>query len=319
MNLGAIQVRVGSEKLFVGERRLIRNRDYDIDYALGFVTFIDPDALFTAPTQVRVEFEENQLFDDAPKSIFGFSGTYNLGTAGDIHAIGIFQRERTISTRPPLGFEPEALFIGGVSSDLHFQSNGITSFLNSLPLINTTVPSALDISGEVAMSQPNASSAGIAYIEDFEREPSSFIRLSDRLFQLGSMPSSGRGLPPTHVAVSGDFAPADAVPLVWQNLVQTDTGIVQFRPQDIDTTILLAGTGITVETVLWLTLKPDTVGGVPDRITGASTWFRPHTPGPRWRSITQPLGGGSRVGVDLSRVEFLEFWVLEDANRTATA
>src|ERR1051326_5649160 len=68
--------------------------------------------------------------------------------------------------------------------------------------------------------------------------------------------------------------------------------------------------------VLWLTLKPDTIGGAPDALTGRPRWLRPHTPGPRWRSITQSLDR-TGLGVDLSRTEFLEFWVLEDADRTA--
>jgi hypothetical protein len=317
LSLGAIQVRTGSERLSIGERMLTRGSDYEIDYALGQVTFLNPDSLFVGPTQVTAEFEENQLFDDAPKSIFGFSSTYSLGVVGNINAIGIFQRERTVSTRPSLGFEPEAQFIGGLSTDLRFRMDGITRFLDALPLLNTSVPSALEVNGEVAVSKPGSNQRGVAYVEDFEREPSSRVRLAERSFQLGSAPSSGRGLPATHLGVGGGFEPTDGVPLVWQNLIRGPEGLVQFGPQDIDSTIILTGTGISVETTLWLSLKPDTIGGAPDPGTGRARWLRPHTPGPRWRSITQPLGGGSGVGVDLSRTEFLEFWVLEDGNRTA--
>ncbi len=317
LSLGAIQVRTGSERLSIGERLLTRGSDYEIDYALGQVTFLNPDSLFVGPTQVTAEFEENQLFDDAPKSIFGFSSTYNLGVVGDINAIGIFQRERTASTRPTLGFEPEAQFIGGLSTDLRFRMDGMTRFLDALPLLNTSVPSALEISGEIAVSKPGANQRAVAYVEDFEREPSSSLRLTEEAFQLGGAPSSGRGLPATHLGLSGGFEPADAVPLVWQNLINGPDGLVQFGPQDIDSTIVLTGTGVTVETTLWLSLKPDTIGGAPDAATGQPRWLLPHTPGPRWRSITQPLGGGSGVGVDLSRTEFLEFWVLEDSDRSA--
>ena len=317
LSLGALQVRAGSERLSIGERLLTRGADYEIDYSLGQVTFLNPDSLFVGPTQVTAEFEENQLFDDAPKSIFGFSSTYSLGRIGDINAIGIFQRERTVSTRPTLGFEPEAQFIGGLSTDLRFRMDGMTQALDALPLLNTSVESALEINGEIAVSRPSANQRGVAYVEDFEREPSNRLRLAERAFQLGSAPSSGRGLPATHLSLSGHFEPADAVPLVWQNLIRGPEGLVQFGPQDIDSTIILTGTGISVETTLWLSLKPDTIGGAPDPATGNPRWLRLHTPGPRWRSITQPLGGGSGVGVDLSRTEFLEFWVLEDGSRTA--
>jgi hypothetical protein len=317
LNLGAIQVRLGSERLYIGERQLVRGRDYEVDYALGQVAFLNPDSLFVGSTEVRAEFEENQLFDDAPRSIVGFSGTYSLGTTGNLNAIGIFQRERTVSNRPLLGLEPEAMFIGGLSTELHFRPTAVTRFLDALPLVSTSVPSTLEVTGELATSNPNSNLTGTAYVEDFEQEPATQISLAERRFQLGSRPSSGTGLPLSHLGSSGDFEVADAVPLVWQNLIPSSSGLVQFSPTDIDSTIVLTGTGIAVETTLWLTLKPDTVGGAPDPETGSPRWFRPHTVGPRWRSMTQPLGGGSGVGVDLSRVEFFEFWMLEDQARSA--
>ncbi len=317
INLGAIQVRVGSDRVFVRDRQLVRGRDYEVDYALGQVTFMNPDSLFQGPTQVRAEYEENQLFDDAPRSILGFSGTYSFGTTGDLSAIGIFQSERTVSNRPLLGFEPQAMFIGGLSTDLSFRSNSITRFVDGLPLITTSVPSAIDIDGEVAVSLPNANRTGIAYIEDFESTTGAAVNLSEGAYQFSSAPSSGLGLAPEYLDPTGSFNPSDAVPLIWQNLVRTTDEIVQFTSEEIDSTIVLSGSGISLETVLWMTLKPDTVGGVPALPTGAPRWYREHTAGPRWRSMAQPLGGGSGVGVDLSRAEFLEFWVLEDQARTA--
>jgi hypothetical protein len=319
LNLGAIQVRAGSDRVFVRERQLVRGRDYEIDYALGQLTFMNPDSLFQGPTQVRAEYEENQLFDDAPRSILGFSSTYSFGRTGNLNAIGIFQSERTVSNRPLLGFEPQALFIGGLSTGLSFRSAGVTRFLDGLPLVRTSVPSVIDIDGEVAVSVPNANRSGVAYIEDFESASSAAIKLSEGAYQFSSTPSSGVGLPPEYLDPAGGFNPADAVPLVWQNLVRTADGIVQFTSDEIDSTIVLSGSGVSLETALWMTLKPDTVGGVPDLLTGTPRWYRQHTAAPRWRSVAQPLGGGSGVGVDLSRAEFLEFWVLEDQARTAMA
>ncbi len=317
LSLGALQIRDRSEKLFIGNRELVRDRDYEIDYQLGTVTFLHPDLLFVGPTEVRAQFEENQLFDSAPKSIFGLSATYNLGRESRLHAVGIVQRDRTSFTRPQLGFEPQAGFMGGVTAELLFRAEGLTQLLDALPLIETTVPSRLEINGEVAMSNPNPNRTGIAYVDDFQAQSALNIRLVDRDFQLGSAPTSGQGLPASHLGTGGEFLPQQVVPMVWQNGVQTVTGALEFEPQEIDSAIVLAGSGVRVEPVLWLSLKPDTVGGAPDPSTGQPRWFLPHTSGPRWRSISQPFGFGSGVGVDLSRVEFIEFWVLEDAEMTA--
>jgi hypothetical protein len=319
VNLGAIQVREGSERLFVGDRQLTRGRDYEIDYELGVVRFLNPDALFFGPTSVQVQFEENQVFDVAPKSLLGVAATYDLGAAGRVHAVGIMQRERTVFTRPQLGFEPQSHFVGGLNAELGFQPAFLTRALDALPFLSTDAPSRLEINGEIAVSQPNPNQAGLAFVEEFELEGSTPLSLLEREFQLGSAPASGRGLPATHLGAGGSFLPEDAVRLTWQNAIQTAQGILEFTPREIDSTIVLTGRGFSVEPTLWLSLKPDTVGGAPHPVTGEPRWFVPHVPGPRWRSLTRPLGGGSGLGLDLSRVEFLEFWVLEDPDRAARA
>jgi hypothetical protein len=314
--LGALQIRDGSERLFVGSTQLTRGRHYTIDYSIGLVSFMNPDSLFRGPTQVRAQFEENQLFDVAPSSILGFSTTYSFGSRGRVSAILLSQRESSLLTRPQLGFEPQANFLSGISAEFGFRSDGLTRALDALPLIATTVPSSLNISGEIATSRPNPNRAGQAYLEEFESSAFRSLSLVETQWQWGSRPSSGRGLPSSYLDPLGGFAAVDAVPLVWQNSIQIGNEALQFSPQDIDSTIILTGTAQQTETVLWLTLKPDTIGGAPDPVTGRPRWLRPHEPGPRWRSLTQPLGG-SGLGVDFSRVEFLEFWVLEDADRRA--
>ena len=312
LNLGALQIRVGSEQIRIGNRDLVRGRDYEISYDLGAVTFLNPDSLFTGPTRVQVRFEQNQLFDVAPSSVFGFQGTYNLGSLGRIDATTLFQQERTIFTRPTLGFEPQAMFLGGLSTELRFRADGLTRALDALPLLSTNVPSTLEISGEVAVSRPNPNLTRQAYLEEFETQSSTVISLGEQKFQLGSRPASGRGVPATHLSTLGEFDTNDAVTFVWQNAIEKSDGeVFEVGPQEIDSSIVLTGASRPKETLLWLTLKPDTLGGGPDPLTGRARWIRPSTPGPRWRSITQPLDR-SGLGVDLSRIEFLEFWALEE-------
>jgi len=316
LSLGALGVREGSEKLFIGNTELRRGGEYEIDYTIGLVTFLNPDSLFRGATQVRAQFEENEFFDIAPTSIMGLSTTYDLGARGQINAIGMLQRESSLLTRPQLGFEPNSNFVGGLSTQLTFRPDVLTDMLDALPLVSTSVPSRLTLDGEIAFSRPNPNQAGEAFIEEFEGAAFRPVALVERAFQLGSRPESGLGLPATHLGSTGGFDDADAVPMVWQNAIQVGNEVLRFEPRDIDSTIRLTGAAIEFETVLWLTMKPDTVGGVPDPVSGTPRWFRPHSPGPRWRSLSQPLGG-SGIGIDLSRTEFLEFWVLEDADRSA--
>ena len=178
-------------------------------------------------------------------------------------------------------------------------------------------------------SKPQPNSTGQAYLEEFESESGRFISMSDVNWQWGSIPTSTRGAEPfgftgtfDPVSFSGGFDPRYAAFMTWQSLpVNANGTLVQFFPQQIDPEILLTGATQTPEQVLWMTLKPDTVLGLahtgPDGNTvGTPNWVRPPTFGPRWRSITQTL---SATGIDLTRVEYLEFWVWEDNKRTARA
>src|SRR6185436_4594600 len=76
LNLGALQIREGSEQL-LGGRRLERGVDYSISYDLGQVTFLNPDALFGSTAgQINARFEEQGLFAVAPTTILGLSTRY---------------------------------------------------------------------------------------------------------------------------------------------------------------------------------------------------------------------------------------------------
>ncbi|MEK7667093.1 MAG: cell surface protein SprA [Gemmatimonadota bacterium] len=316
LSLGGFQIREGSEQITAAGRSLTRNVDYTINYEIGQVTFTSPDSLFREPTTVTVQYEEQPGFAIAPTSIYGLQGRYDLGEHGTVSVLGLLQRERTTFTRPPLGFEPASHFVAGVAGNLRFAPTGLTRLLDGLPFVATEAPSSITLDAELAMSRPSPNQLGVAYVETFESEGGMFLGLGEHLWVFGSRPSSSRGLEGAGIFQGVGFQDADAVPLTWQNLRGTLRGTVQFRARDIDPSIQVQGAAETAEPVLWFDLFPDTVGGLPDLETGALRWYVPHTPGPRWRSLTQPL---SATGVDLSRVEYLEFWVYEDAQDPASA
>ena len=315
LNLGAVQLRPGSERLTVGGRTLVRNVDYTINYEVGQVSFLHPDSLFATPATVNVQYEEQPGFAIAPTSIYGLQTRYDFGDHGSVTVLGLLQQQQSNFTRPPLGFEPSSNFVGGVSGNFHFEPLGLTRLLNHLPLVRTEVPSQITLDAELATSRPSPNQVGQAWVETFEGEGGTFLPLTESSWQQGSRPASPHGLAGTGIDPVSGFADANAVPLVWQNLIRTTGGgYLQFSSQDIDPTIVTQGTAGSLENVLWLSLHPDTIGGLPNQTTGLMRWLLPHTPGPRWRSITLPL---SATGVDLSRVEYLEFWVFELPNSPA--
>ena len=314
LNIGAVQLRPGSERLTVNNRTLVRNVDYTINYEVGQVVFLHPDSLFASPTTVNVQYEEQPGFAIAPTSIYGLQTRYDFGDHGGVTLLGLLQQQHTNFTRPPLGFEPASSFVGGISGNFRFQPMGLTRLLDKLPLVKTEVPSLVTLDAELATSRPSPNQIGQAWVETFEGEGGTFLPLTENSWQLGSRPASAHGLTGTGIDPVNGFSDANAVSLVWQNLIQTGNGTRSFTTTDIDPSIVLQGTGVTYENVLWMALHPDSEGGLRNPDTFQDRWILPHTPGPRWRSITLPL---SATGVDLSRVEYLEFWVFEEPRHTA--
>src|SRR5438093_2491326 len=184
----------------------------------------------------------------------------------------------------------------------------MTRLMNALPGVRTSVPSALSINGELALSKPSPNRFGQAYIEEFEGSSGRSINLADNAWHWGSIPTSVRGVEPLGFTT---FDQNQAAFLTWQSLpyVLNNGQLVprQFLPQQIDPTLRFTGQAQAAEQVLWLTMKPDSILGLANT-AGSPNWTRPPQNAPRWRSITQTL---SATGVDLSRVEFLELWVWE--------
>lgn len=322
--LNSFQIREGSERIYVRNNLLTRDADYTIDYTTGQVQFKNPDSLFQGGVaQVRAQFEERAAFTVAPTSIYGLAAKYDLGTTGQVNLTGLFQKEQSTFNRPPLGFEPSSSFIGGLSTDLRFQPEWLTRMADALPGVRTNAPSFLNIAAELAVSKPSPNRFGQAYLEEFETESGRFVSLAENAWHWGHAPTAVRGAEP--FGIVGAFDPQDAAFLTWQglpyNVRNNRYEPVQFLPQEIDPTIRLAGQTQGAEPVLWLMLKPDTVMGLANNRPGSPSfglpnWVRPPRDAPRWRSITQTL---SPTGIDLSRVEFLEFWVWEDGSRVAKA
>ena len=316
LNLNALQVREESEQLWVGGRKLERGVDYNISYDLGQVTFLNPDALFgQGSAQIRAQFEERGIFAVAPTTILGASTRYSLGERGAINLLGMYQKESSAFTRPALGFEASANLIGGVNTELHFRPTGISRFLNSLTSSPATAPSLLDVNAEMAFSRPDPNRSGEAYLEEFESEAGLEVPLRETQWEFGSVPQSAAGL--ETIGFVNGFLPEDAVALTWQNFVPRapgDPNPIELRPQDIDTLILVAGRGSEPEAVLYTTLHADTAGGIV-QTNNHSRWSQPRRDfAPRWRSMVTAL---SSTGLDLSRQEFLEFWLFQPVGEPA--
>jgi hypothetical protein len=312
--LASVQLRPGSERLALDGRPLLRGIDYDIDYDLGRVRLLTVDTLSTRPQRVTVRYEENPLFTSVPTSIFGLSSEWTL-PFGRVAFTAIRQSQRTTFTRPPLGYEPQASMMAGLSASLGWSLGAVSRALaRVLPGADSAATSRLDLRAEVALSQPHQSGSQQAYLESFEGDGGTSVNLLDAGWQYGSQPSLGARL--TARLGAQTFDTTRATTLAFQNNGTDVNGrAVTFSIQQIDpSTILPGGAFAGFEQILWLSLYPLGVGGLLDPSTGIYRWRVANPPsGRHWRSLRTPLGPGGS-GVDLTRAEQLVFWTLVDTS-----
>ena len=285
-NLGAFGIRQGSERITVDDRLLVRGVDYVVDYDLGLVTLLDPQATLGAnpDAAIRATWEQRSLFQVAPTTVVGLNARAPVREYGQLNFVGLYQAEQSIVRRPQLGLAPASVLLGGITGELAFQADWVSRALDAIPLLAVDSVTRVDVAGELAMSAPDPNRTGATYLDDFEATDEIPLSLDHAEWQLGSAPRDATGIS----VPMGPFDVDNATQLVWQDrYLQGEQEVGSLTPQEIDEAIRFAGARLA-ERVLYLTMGTGGAGTLPE-----------------WRSITTVL---STTGRDLSRSEFLEFY-----------
>ena len=302
-SLGALGVRGESERVFLGDRLLVRDLDYTIDYAIGQITLTQPEALFATASEpvVRVSWEQKSIFQVTPTSVFGFNGAVQAGRYGEFNILALRQSEQALVNRPQLGNEAAAITLSGLSMDFDFPASGLDRLLEKIPALRVGGPSRVGLEGEVALSFPNPNVRADVFLDDFDASNERSISLDSPDWFLGSAPAFWDGaetvLPlPVNESAAGR--------LVWQH-----TWVVQGPGQD--------STGVFIGFLPEVDVdRQINVVGRQARESGMVLTFTPSASSPAepsWRSITTSL---SATGMDLTKTESLEFYVADGDSLT---
>jgi len=175
-NLG-FNVVEGSVQVFLGTQRLEEGTDYTVDYMLGQIT-LRSDAAMQPGADLRITYEQNELFQIASKTLLGLRGELPIGRYTDINFTMMSMREETLADKVRVGEEPVNNAIFGIDGRTRVPVNFVTDAMNKLPFFNSMAESNLQISGEAAYIRPNRNTKastvamddgkGVAYIDDFE-------------------------------------------------------------------------------------------------------------------------------------------------------
>ncbi|HUP00044.1 MAG TPA: hypothetical protein VM737_00740 [Gemmatimonadota bacterium] len=275
IELGAANVIEGSERIAIGGETLNRGEDYQIFYDFGRIVLNDPAGLAERHPNdaISISFEVAPLFNLAPTTLYGASGTYQLGENAVLNSTLMIQDRESLANRPILGAEPTRTVIGEIDGSYVRALPFVTRWLDALPGLDTDEPSSLSLRGEMAWSLPDPNTEGRVFLNDFENiEVAKRLSLFFRTWSFSSVPSQTMmGL--TNVGSAAWFTFAIDQRAVTPGVRGVDLGANEFH------------------------VRFDPQGETPSERAAS------------WRSIQTVL---STTGEDLTRQEFIEFFVRGD-------
>ena len=175
INLGFMLVE-GSEEVVQNNIVLKRGIDYQIDYFTGTIVLMgsaaeDPNA------DLKVRYDRHEIVSFDKKTIFGTRAQMDLGEKSFIGATALYYNQSIMNQKIEVGYEPTRNFIWDLNGRYEWELDGVTRFLDRLPVIETDKMTSVSVEGEIAQVLPNPNSInnastgdpnGVAFIDDFE-------------------------------------------------------------------------------------------------------------------------------------------------------
>lgn len=175
VNLG-FNVVEGSVVVKVGETPLVLNQDYVVDYTTGTVTIKNASAL--ASTDLKISYEQNELFSLASKTFIGARGDYKISDKTSLGFTYVNLKQETLNDKVRIGEEPTNNSMFGLDFNTEIKSKLLTKLVNNLPGFNSKEESGFTLKGEFAMITgdpntkksriPSDNNESVAYVDDME-------------------------------------------------------------------------------------------------------------------------------------------------------
>jgi cell surface protein SprA len=180
ISLGAGNIPRGSVVVSAGGQKLTEGTQYSVDYNLGRVTILDQ-GILNSGQQVKVDYENNNLFAAQVRSMYGTRLDYRISSKFNIGATVMHLQERPYTQKVNIGDDPISNTIMGL--DVKYETNApwLTKALDKLPIYSTKEMSTISTYAEMAYLKPGHSKAingpdktGQVYVDDFEGTSSGY-------------------------------------------------------------------------------------------------------------------------------------------------
>ncbi|HRI47394.1 MAG TPA: cell surface protein SprA, partial [Ignavibacteriaceae bacterium] len=294
-----------SVRVTLNGRELSPGSDYFVDYNIGQLT-IRNDAALVPGANLKITYEENDLFQLASKTLFGMRGEIAVSRKTKIGFSALTLSQQTLSDKVRIGEEPLSNSIYGLdfstSADLPF----LTKLLDNV--ISTREMSSVTLRGEFAYMDPDpntkkstiASDNGksIAYIDDFEG--------TKRIIPIGVSYTSWKDLSvPTRLSSINNIPDiADSLKMLykgksfWFNVLPSDVNVKDIWP---DRRVARGDEQVTVLDYVYM----------PTRAGSYNRNIQRNDLTQNWGGMMKNLSSTANNLVD-ENIEFIEFWINRD-------
>jgi len=164
-----------SVKVLLNGRELSNGSDYVVDYNIGQLT-IRNDAALVPGADLRITYEQNDLFQLASKTLLGARGIYEFSKKTKLGFSILNLNQQTLSDKVRIGEEPLSNSIYGLDFSTSAELPVVTKLLDNV--FSTREMSTFNLSAEYAYINPDPNTKkstivsdggkSIAYIDDFE-------------------------------------------------------------------------------------------------------------------------------------------------------
>lgn len=339
ISLNAFNIPRGSVTVSAGGGQLIENVDYTVDYNLGRVKIIN-DGILQSGLPIKVDFENNSLFNFQTKTFMGLNADYKVNENLNVGGTILNLTERPLTQKVNIGNEPISNTIFGFNGTFTKEAPYLTRYVDAIPFIETKAASNLTVQAEYAQLIPG-SPRGIkidgeetTYLDDFESSQTSIDIRNPRSWNLASTPAGQPNLFPESELTGIEYG-YNRARIAWYNVdplfyrsesrtpdnIKDDPNLQsqhysrQVWSKEVFPNLELDLSQVQTIPILDLAYYPEEKGpynydvegepGLSAGISGDGKLLEPET---RWGGIMRDL---STTNFEQQNIEFIQFWVMD--------
>lgn len=167
INLNASNIIEGSEVITYKGERLVRGRDYNIDYDFGNLTLLD-DKFTDLNSTLSIMYEKAPLSSLSRKTLLGTRIAWDPSQNLRLGTTVLFKSEKSTNRKPRIGEETSKIMVMDADFSYKFENPLATGLINLLPFYKGSASSFVSLKGELARSYPTPNVDGEVFIDDFE-------------------------------------------------------------------------------------------------------------------------------------------------------